>query len=435
MSTTFKTSSQFPPLAWLGYGLDLTRLDPFDFEAVASAKTQVRIIDTTKDTNTQTVTIGMNFAFTTPFSEVGYPGGVEYEIPRIVAASEDNRSQGGTNSFTDGALAVSSLQGDSALANLPCRRETRFFFFFNDHDAYSGRLRDFLDFINEEELLTHVSELLPFEPEDPEVVQAYVDFFNTEVWASNKYEEVNENFNRNVTASVRGLNAGGEYDQAVFREPQYHIFNRISQRIVRVRGGNPGLADALMESPEFATFQQWTESILGNPELTTFKAAELWTLLRDANDKTLRDSAPHIRNAFEYLSSLRNNAPNDKHTWVIFEMDSDWGEFGILTPSVVIGGGDRDQIGLPGQLALGPPKLHYGSPRSAPQHLIVVVELINDGTPIDIYISSGSGSASVKILGVRLISPLASLSTDTAIQEDYATSGGTNFYRSVPVSL
>ncbi|KAG8215629.1 hypothetical protein J3R82DRAFT_7498 [Butyriboletus roseoflavus] len=117
MSTTFKTSSQFPPLAWLGYGLDLTRLDPFDFEAVASAKTQVRIIDTTKDTNTQTVTIGMNFAFTTPFSEVGYPGGVEYEIPRIVAASEDNRSQGGTNSFTDGALAVSNLQGDSALAN------------------------------------------------------------------------------------------------------------------------------------------------------------------------------------------------------------------------------------------------------------------------------------------------------------------------------
>lgn len=73
--------------------------------------------------------------------------------------------------------------------------------------------------------------------------------------------------------------------------------------------------------------------------------------------------------------------------------------------------------------------------RLDPCSCIYRVDVINDGTPIDIYISSGSGSASVKILGVRLISPLASLFTDTAMQQDYVTNGGTKWYSHVPISL
>lgn len=62
------------------------------------------------------------------------------------------------------------------------------------------------------------------------------------------------------------------------------------------------------------------------------------------------------------------------------------------------------------------------------------VDVINDGTPINIYISSGSGTASVRILGVRLIAPLTSLLTDIAMQQEYATKGGTQWYSRVPVS-
>lgn len=98
-------------------------------------------------------------------------------------------------SFADGALAVKDLHADSALAyrllavttndtslfpldkSLPTGNQ--FFFFVNDHDSYSGRLRDYLDAINEEELLTHVSKLTPFDSGDPQVVQAYIKFFNT----------------------------------------------------------------------------------------------------------------------------------------------------------------------------------------------------------------------------------------------------------------
>lgn len=63
------------------------------------------------------------------------------------------------------------------------------------------------------------------------------------------------------------------------------------------------------------------------------------------------------------------------------------------------------------------------------------VGVINDGTPINIYVSSGSGTASVRILAVRLIAPLTLVSTDLVMQEEYTTKGGTQWYSHVPVSL
>lgn len=183
------------------------------------------------------------------------------------------------------------------------------------------------------------------------------------------------------------------------------------------------MADSLADSPDFSTFQQWTDSISGNPELVVFGASELWTLLRDANNAKLRAIAGDLRSAFEYISLLRKGVPDDKHTWVTFEMESDRAEFGILTANAVIGGGDSNQLALPQSLSLGPPKLHWGSSGSTLQHLITVsvchaclirfwcltrlnrFEVINDGTPIDIYISSGSGYAKVNILGVCFFLP------------------------------
>ncbi|KAI6039602.1 hypothetical protein EDC04DRAFT_2684554 [Pisolithus marmoratus] len=431
MSTKFTVSlAQFPPLEWLGYGVDMTRLNPLDYRSVYEAKTQVRIVDTTKDDRVQVVTIN----------------GIEYQIPRIVLASEDTSTFATTKTFSDGALAVKALQDDSALAYrlLPATTSNislfpldkslptgnRFYFFANDHGSYSGGLRDYLSFINEEELLTHVSKLASFDSEDPEVVQAYIEFFNTvgshfvsstgfgarfqlEVWALNKYQEVNDNFVRDITASVKGLNDGGEYDNTVFTEAQYWNFSRLSQRIIRIRGGNPDLVDSLVQSPDFSTFQQWTQSISDNAELTALRATELWTLLRDAEDATLRASARNLQDAFEYLSSLRQ--PNDKRTWTTFELKSSWGEFGILTPSAVIGGSDADQFAVRQPLSLSPAKLSRSSLR---QEFFALVEIINDGTPIDIYVSSGAGSASVNILGT-----------------DYVTNGGTKWFSNVPVSL
>ena len=214
MSTEPEPSpAQFPPLEWLGYGLDLTRLNPFDFISVGTqtirlrsvlifaiqvykAKTQVRIVDVTKDTRTHTVTIGISLlVLQYPFLNASNPGGVEYQIPRAVGASEENSTVATARTFSDGTLAAKALKDDFALAyrllpvttnnnsffpldkSLPAG--SQFYFFVNDYDSYSGRLNNFLDFINEEELLTHVSKLSPFDSENPDVVQDYIGFFNT----------------------------------------------------------------------------------------------------------------------------------------------------------------------------------------------------------------------------------------------------------------
>lgn len=218
----------------------------------------------------------------------------------------------------------------------------------------------------------------------------------------NKYEDVNNNFARNVTASVKGLNDGGEYDSDVFTEAQYWNFSRVSQRIVRIRGGSPGLADALVDSPDFTTFQQWKESISGNPVLVTFTTIELWTLLHEANDEMLRASASNIQNAFEFLSSIRK--PNDKRTWITFEMESNWGEFGIVTPSAVIGGGYSDQFAVKQPLSLGPAKLAWGSPSSPTQDLIVVSVILL------IFSSSSVPHVSTELISSMTVHPLISTS-------------------------
>lgn len=412
----------------------MTRLDPFDYESVSEAKTQVRIVDTTKDQRIHDVTIN----------------GIEYQIPKIVVATEDSSDFGTVRTFSDGPLAVKALQDDSALAyrllpattnsdislsplNKSLPQGNQFYFFVNDHDAYSGGLRDYLAYINEEELLTHVSKLVPFDATNPEVVQAYVEFFDAvgshfvtntgfgarfllEVWALNKYKDVNDNFVRDITASLKGLNNGGNYDNTVFGEAQYWNFNRLSQRIIRIRGGDSDLADSLVLSPDYPKFEQWLQSIRNNAELITLRATALWTLLRDADNAKLRACATDVQNAFEYLSSLRQ--PNDKRTWITFESKSNWAEFGILTPSAVIGGGDTDQFAVQQPFSLGPAKLSWGQPNCIAENFIAVCEINNDGTPIDIYVGCGSGSASVRILG-----------------KEYVTNGGFKRFSNVPVSL
>ena len=253
-----------------------------------------------------------------------------------------------------------------------------------------------------------------------------------------------------MTASVKGLNNGGEYDSDALNEAQYWNFNRISQRIIRTRGGNPDLADALVESPDSPTFRQWTESISGNPVLVSFTSTELWYLLGDAKDETLRASAINLKNAFEFFTSIRK--PDDKRTWITFEMESNWGEFGIVTPGAVIGGGDSAQFAVKQPLSLGPAKLAWGSPNSSTKHLIVVLVvplIVNSSSMPHISTDSmlsmmvhPSTSTSVPVLA-RPVSRSSTcvwfphtllLLTDTATQREYVANGETKWYPDVPVT-
>lgn len=215
---------------------------------------------------------------------------------------------------------------------------------------------------------------------------------------------------------MKGVNTGGVYDPAVLSEEQYYTFTRVSQRLISAHGGRPDLASALMSGhPDFQLFKEWTETIPGNPELVSIKAIELWTLLADADSKTLRDSASSIRDAFEYI--IKSQGGDKRSTFISFEMDASWAELGIITASAVVVAGDADRVSTPPHVLLGPSKFRWGAEGSPERHVFAVcvvimpflrnfltwitrLEITNDGSPIDFYISRGPGTAKVTIAGV-----------------------------------
>lgn len=218
---------------------------------------------------------------------------------------------------------------------------------------------------------------------------------------------------------MKGLNNGGDYDEDVFSEPQYHTFNRVSQRTISVHGGDPDLAWALVHRrPEFSLFQEWMESVTENTALVSIKAIELWTLLADAEEKILRNSANSIREAFLYI--LSSQGKDEYKTFITFEMHTSWAEFGITTPSAVVVAGDADHVSTPPRVLLGPSKFRWGAEGSPERHVFTVyvlairsfcafpyfsnlmprLEITNDGSPIDFYIARGEGTAKVTIAGV-----------------------------------
>lgn len=187
------------------------------------------------------------------------------------------------------------------------------FAFFNlNSDVYTASVQEYVDFIDESVLLQKIGRLpKPFST-DPQVIKAYMRFFqelgshvitnatygahcnlvsilhnhsvlmlisSQSVWASNSYQEVNANWSRDVTASVRGINDSGQFDETVFSEPQYRIFETIAQTLFTVRGGDPTLAGPLMQGHfDFDKLKQWAISSREHPEFVSMKATELWTI-------------------------------------------------------------------------------------------------------------------------------------------------------------
>ncbi|KAH9935270.1 hypothetical protein B0H21DRAFT_759297 [Amylocystis lapponica] len=416
-STVMSDNKHLAAVDWLGFGLDMTNLTPFDFNAVKPLIHEVnRIIEVENDTNTHAVTIG----------------GVEYEIPGIVFATEDALGiQSSDATYKNGSQALHAFQSDSGVAyrylavsadtsSFPLEKSlpngSQFAFYHFDDDSYIAGVREFLDFVNESALLKRISQLpKPFSM-DTDVIKAYERFFQEFgshvvtgvtygarcrlcVWASNAYPDVNKNWSRDVTASVKGLMSGGRYDNTVFEEPQYQLFATIMQQSLTVLGGDGALAAALMQGQvDFDKFKQWIGTIEAKPAFVTLKATELWTILMNTNNSDLRDSAGSIRDAFNGIVAHHQQAQTS--TLVIFEIESGWAELGILTPSAIVGIGGPQPAFDPSTeriLGLSETKIRWGKEGDEKKNVIIPIYVVNDGTPLDLYISRGSGKAQITI--------------------------------------
>lgn len=158
------------------------------------------------------------------------------------------------------------------------------------------------------------------------------------VWGSNQYPDVNDNWSRDVTAHLKGLNDRGEYDVTAYDERQYQIFKTLNQTIFKAIGGNPHLAEKLNQDDyDFDTFQQWADSARDHSVLSSITATELWNLLRDSDVAVLRDSADSLQAAFNAIVAQRKRSIIT--TLVVLESKTGVAELNLLTPSAIIGVG------------------------------------------------------------------------------------------------
>ena len=172
--------------------------------------------------------------------------------------------------------------------------------------------------------------------------------FTQTVWASNNDKQVNQDFGRDVSASVRGITNQGNYDTTVYQEAQYKTFQNLEQRLVSVLGGDSTLASDLLNNPDdYSKYVAWSKTSLTNPDLMSFRTVGIWELMKDAGDSLLVKYANAVQDAFTFITTKTKPI----QTAISFRIDAHWAEFGLLTPSTVIAAYPDDPAASPD----GPP--------------------------------------------------------------------------------
>ncbi|KAI9463155.1 hypothetical protein HD554DRAFT_2175660 [Boletus coccyginus] len=387
------TIRELPAIDWLGYSIDLSRSPTMDLRAASvSVLKGRRIIDFDIYDKLRQVNIN----------------GVVYDVPEPVRISQESLFQGSFLSYPTGNDVQKAFRADAGLPALYLAvtgtdaaivlahdrsfiRENQYAFYSFTHSVYAARLADYDNLLNQTALLRGVEDLPPqFNGDNEDVLAAYKSFFQRfgshvivnanygarfqlNAWASNVNASVNSKFATNVKAYFNGVPSGGEYDTKVKSEAQYKVFLEYLQRLVTVMGGDSRLFSNLSSDPT-----NWG----------TFHTNAIWTLMSASLNDTLRSYANQLNQAFTWILTH----PRIFKTAVIFDIQSDWAEFNLLTPSAVIL--PDDAYPYPPQTIASLSRVQWGKEHShdyARQTLRFFI--INDGSPVDFSISHGSNGA------------------------------------------
>ncbi|KAI6039604.1 MAC/Perforin domain-containing protein [Pisolithus marmoratus] len=345
---------ELPAIDWLGYSIDLSRSPTMDLRAASvSVLKGRRIIDFDIYGNLHEVTIN----------------GVAYSVPGAVFISQESLFQGAYMSYATGNDAQNAFRADAGLParyfavtgtdtaiavahDRPFIGENQYAFYSFTNSVYAARLRDYDDLLNEDALLRGVEDLpQQFNGNNENVLAAYKSFFQSfgshvivnanygarfqlSAWALNDNASVNAKFNTDVKAFFNGIPDGGEYDETVKSEAQYTIFLEYLQRLVTVVGGDAQLSSNLTSDPtSWSTYKQWSDNVYtATPTHISFHTIAIWSLMSAFTNNILKSYANEINQAYTWILTR----PRVYKTTVIFDIQSDWAEFNLLTPSAVI---------------------------------------------------------------------------------------------------
>ncbi|KAL0072607.1 hypothetical protein AAF712_000370 [Marasmius tenuissimus] len=375
--------SEFPATNLLGYSMDMSSVTPLDtMSATKAIQNQRRIISFDED-STRQVTID----------------GKTYNVPKSIGVLEDKSVTTGFVHYSNGNEASVAFRSDSTLASRFMsitgdasvgratekhhRKNLMYAYFCFGQAQYLAVLKNYADLLDENSLKKGLKTLpVPFNGENKENLASYKKFFqrygthvvtkvqsgahySLHLWSPTTNTSVNPNWAANIKADYEGIPSSGEYDASVRNSDQYKAYLNLKQRIESVYGGDNNKSLALGMDPTWKAFQDWVATSQQNPSILSFVVDEL------------------LDAAFHWIV----DNPAIYKTSVSLVIESDWAEFGLLTPSAVIIKGDT----VPTNTTWDETKFTWGKEHSHEyRRQTVVFYVINDGYPIDFYISHGS---------------------------------------------
>ncbi|KAJ8076762.1 hypothetical protein PM082_001185 [Marasmius tenuissimus] len=393
--------SEFPATNLLGYSMNMSSVTPLDtMSATKAIQTSRRIIDF-DEYDTRKVTIDEK----------------TYDVPKSIGVLEDKSVTDGFVHYPNGNDAAVAFRSDSTLASRfmsitgdPSvgratekhhRRNLMYAYYSFGQAQYLAILKNYADLLDEKSLKTGLNQLpVPFNGENADNLAKYKSFFQRygthvvtkvqsgahyqlHLWSPTTNPSVNPNWAGNVKADYDGIPSNGEYDPGVRGSDQYKAYLNLKQRIESVYGGDNNKAIALGTKPTWPSFQDWVVTSQQNPSILSFVVDELWSLMKNSADDDIIKAAPRIEDAFNYIV----DNPAVYKTAVSLVCESDWAEFGLLTPSAIVIKGDN----VPSNTTWDETKLTWGKEYSHDYHRqTIVFWVVNDGYPIDFYISHGS---------------------------------------------
>ncbi|KAL8677443.1 MAG: hypothetical protein Q9186_006129 [Xanthomendoza sp. 1 TL-2023] len=233
-------------------------------------------------------------------------------------------------------------------------------------------------------------QLVPFPPSPPH------SFLTSNrwqtVWADNDNKSVDQNFNADIGVEFNGLTTSGKVDASVNGSSQFRTFESSMGKSSSCKGGDRVLANGLDTNPRavgiFDTYLQWINSTNTLPNVMSFQTMYIFDLMEAAKDNELARRATDVRKAYQWI--VEN--PKQHVTRARMVITSDWAVVSLSTPSAYI---MRDiSMPKPEGATFSTTGVEWNSGGRG-RELDVTIDFIirNDGSPVDLELSHGSGGS------------------------------------------
>ncbi|OAX36799.1 hypothetical protein K503DRAFT_772166 [Rhizopogon vinicolor AM-OR11-026] len=403
-------NQSLPAVDRLGYAIDVTSITPMDISSVDNAVVTIRRL----------INIDLEKVYSVTIENM------TYDVPKSVSVLDDgSTTEGIFIYYPNGPEASAAFRADASLSmryfalhggsstveatQKSFVRDKQYAFFSFAKNKYSARLQNYADSLNKQDLLKGVKDLpTPFDGKNADTLKLYKRFFERygshiiistnygsryplKTWGSNQDATVNKMFTTDVKAAFSGIPEGGKFDATVMDQDQYKTFLGYLQKFISVSGGDQTIANKLANNTAtYEEYEKWTNSTdSSRASLLSFRVIELWNLMSLSSEDTLVNYADQLSTAFSFI--ITN--PEVFKTPVTLDIQTDWAEFNLLTPSAVIVP-DLDKPYPTGNTVASDTRVQWGKEYShAYERQTLHFFVINDGSPIDFSISHGSESS------------------------------------------